>query len=100
MSDETTVRRWLVDNGYPEVAEKIEAVMQEWRRRGVKTRRNWWKVLAGGRNGRPLSVNGIEFPVLRVAQKRQGLPITKNAICRKRRESYPEIVPQNRWLEQ
>lgn len=97
MNGDITIRRWLLENGYDEVAEMIQGIMNDWRRRRVKTRRNWWAILAGGKNGRPKAVGGHEFPVLRAAQRRQGLPITKNAISNRRREAYPDMQPQNRW---
>ena len=95
----STCRRWLVENGHTETAELIKAVMDDWKRRGVQTRRNWWKILAGGKGGRPFTVNGREFPVLRAAQLRQGVPVTKNAIRTRRKESFPEIQIQERWRQ-
>nr|VFJ88766.1 MAG: hypothetical protein BECKH772A_GA0070896_100113 [Candidatus Kentron sp. H]VFJ90327.1 MAG: hypothetical protein BECKH772B_GA0070898_100095 [Candidatus Kentron sp. H]VFJ97001.1 MAG: hypothetical protein BECKH772C_GA0070978_100103 [Candidatus Kentron sp. H] len=41
-------RQWLRDNGYVDVADTIDALMDDWRQQGKKTRRNWWDVLAGG----------------------------------------------------
>jgi|SRR5208337_4919418 len=45
----------------------------------------------------PCVREGIEFPVLRIAQIRQSKPITKNAISRNSRETPPEIVMTGRW---
>ena len=90
-------RQWLRANGYDDVADMIDEVMSEWRAAGKKTRRNWWDVLAGGKNGRPTQREGRTFPVLRAAQLRQGKPVTKNAICRNPEEEVPPIVVSGRW---
>lgn len=78
-AEDTAARVWLRANGYPEVAALIEEITTEWARRGKRTRRNWWEVLAGGAHGRPRQVAGRPFPVLKEAQLRQGLPLTVNA---------------------
>lgn len=85
-----TARKWLVENGYEDVAELIDGLMKEWKLKGVSTRRNWWEILSGGKNGRPRTVNGVEFPVLKAAQLHEGKPITSNAICRNENEKAPE----------
>jgi hypothetical protein len=85
-----TARDWLRENGYEDVAGLIDEVIAELESRGSKQRRNWWDVLAGGVNGRPLIVSGREFPVLRVAQQRQGKPLTQNAISRNVNEQPPD----------
>ena len=90
-------RRWLRENNYDDIVSMIDEIMDTWRLAGKKTRRNWWDILAGGKNGQPLSVGGREFPVLKAAQVRQGRVVTKNSVWRKRREEAPPIVPQNRW---
>lgn len=92
-----TARQWLRENGYQDVAAMIDEIMAELLADGSRQRRNWWDVLAGGRDGRPLVVSGRTFPVLKVAQKRQGMRRTKNAIARSRRESPPPPRP-GRWL--
>lgn len=69
-------------NGYPDVAASIEAVVRNWAEQGMKTRRNWWDVLAGGPEGRPRMVAGTVFPVLAAAQVRQRRKVTKNALAR------------------
>ena len=79
-------RVWLRENGYGDVADEIDAIMDEWKSAGNRTRRNWWDILAGGVGGKPRTVAGRTFPVLRVAQVRQGVTVTKNAIQRKRGE--------------
>jgi len=53
--------------------------------------------LSGAADGKPCVREGIEFPVLRTAQIRQGKPITKNAIARNDHEEPPEIVTTGRW---
>ena len=83
------LRRWLHDNGYKDVAALIDAVTEKWRMQGRQTRRNWWQVLAGDSKGNPRKVAGREFPVLRVAQLRQGLVVTPNALCRNPDETVP-----------
>lgn len=90
-------RTWLRENGYPDVADLIDEVMAEWDAKGVGTRRNWWEILAGDAEGNPRTVAGREFPVLRAAQIRQGVPVTKNAIRRSRKEKPPHIRKTGRW---
>jgi len=92
-----TARDWFRSNGYPEVAQMIDEVMAELEERGSKQRRNWWQVCAGGPGGKPREVSGREFPVLRVAQIRQGVPMTANAICRNPNEEPPDVVKTARW---
>lgn len=84
-------RDWLRENGYEDIADTIDQIHKEWEKEGKKTRRNWWEVLAGGIDGKPRKIAGRKFPVLAVAQKRQGLPVTKNAIRRSRTEKAPKI---------
>ncbi len=99
MQEQVPVRVWLREHRYDDVADMIDEIMAEWRASGKKTRRNWWDVLSGGKNGRPRVIGGREFPVLRAAQKRQGKPVTKNALYHKRREPFPQIQPQPRWAD-
>lgn len=94
-----TARDWLRENGYEDAAALIDDVMAEMVARGSKQRRNWWDVLAGGADGKPIVVYGREFPVLKVAQKRQGKPITKNAIARNKKEIPPGIKLTGRWAD-
>lgn len=93
---EMTVRKWLEHNDYYDVVELIEAVMIIWKKKGTFTRRNWWDVLAGGKNGVSRRIEGISFPVLRAAQIRKGVPTTNNAICRNNTEVIPGVRP-NKW---
>lgn len=86
-----------MQNGYEDVASLIDEVLAELRAKGSKERRNWWDTLSGGSGGRPRIVAGREFPVLRVAQKRQGRPFTPNAICRNKREQPPKPRAGGRW---
>ena len=92
-----TARDWLHQNGYEEVAALIDKVLSELCARGSKERRNWWDVLAGGANGKPMTVSGHEFPVLQVAQRRQGKKITPNATCKNADEKPPAVVTTKRW---
>lgn len=87
---EIRARDWLRENSYDDVANLIDEIQAEWEKQGKRTRRNWWEVLAGGKDGKPRTIAGREFPVLKVAQRRQGLSITKNAIRRNRNEKAPE----------
>ena len=90
-------RQWLRENQYTDVADRIDGVVSEWKSQGNHTRRNWWEILAGNAKGRPRVVAGREFIVLRAAQLRQGVPITKNAICRNPNEEIPSIQITRRW---
>ena len=92
-----TCRDWLRANGYEDVALLVDAAMAMMSARGSKQRRNWWDTLSGTSGGKPRVREGIEFPVLRGAQIRQGKPITKDAISRSDDERPPEIVPEARW---
>ena len=90
-------RIWLRENQYSDIADQIDKIMKQWDKEGKKTRRNWWDILAGGKDGKPRVIAGYKFPVLKAAQKRQGKPVTKNAIARKPREKAPEKLSQPRW---
>jgi hypothetical protein len=89
--------KWLRNNAYHNVANLIDEVNAENKAAGRKTRRNWWDTLAGGDDGRPFTVNGREFPVLRAAQIRQGKPTTPNAIYLNPNEQPPDVVATKRW---
>lgn len=56
-----------------------------------------WDTLAGDENGEPLEREGITFPVLRVAQVRQGKPVTPNAIWLSENEEPPDVIATKRW---
>jgi DNA adenine methylase len=64
-------KSWLRANGHEAIARKIDSAMRKWAREGKKTRRNWWTILAGDKNGNSRRVGGIVFPVLEVARRRQ-----------------------------
>ena len=90
-------RQWLRANNYDDIADMIDEVINEWQAEGKKTRRNWWDILSGRKNGEPCVRKGRKFPVLRAAQLRQGKPVTENAICRDPAEEPPPIVVSARW---
>lgn len=85
-----TLRNWLYENKYEDIANIIDEILEEWEKEGKKTRRNWWDKLAGKKDGKPCIVSGREIPVLKAAQIRQKKPITKNAICRNSNEVIPK----------
>lgn len=93
-----TVRAWLMENGYPGVAEMIDEIQAEWKINGKRTRRNWWDVLSGGKNGFPRTIYGRQFPVLQAAQIRQGKPITQNALkILVDEKAAPTVFDSGRW---
>lgn len=92
-----SIRNWLKNNGYEDVLKLIDETMLEWQIRGVKTRRNWWDVLSGDKQGRPRKIHGKEFPVLKGAQIRKGMKISIYAICRNDKEEIPEKWNYGRW---
>jgi hypothetical protein len=96
-STNVNTRQWLIENGYEDVACLIDKVMAGWRRKGTKTRRNWWEVLAGNADGSPKIIEGVEFPVLRAARIRQQLDVPASCLCRNKREKIPSVVKQGRW---
>jgi len=73
MISENKARVWLRANGYSETADQIDGVMNDWRARGVETRKNWWDVLAGTKEGVPCVVAGIEFSGTRLGPSPKGL---------------------------
>jgi site-specific DNA-methyltransferase (adenine-specific) len=95
----SSVRQWLVENNYNDVAELIDEVTATWDRQGKRTRRNWWEVLAGDKTGKGRVIEGAEFPVLSAARIRQGLPKAKGSLCRNKNEAIPHVVEQVRWKE-
>ena len=92
-----TCRDLLIRNGYEEVDALIDQALAKIEAKGTKQRRNWWDILAGDAYGQPCVREGIEFPVLRVAQIRQGRSVTPNAICRNPKEQPPDVVATKRW---
>ena len=93
----TSVKQWLSENDYQDVAALIDEVETAWKSQGKRTRRNWWEILAGTKDGKPRVVAGRTFPVLRTAQLRQGLQETPNALCRNRKEPIPPVLVPGRW---
>lgn len=81
---------WLSENGYDDVLAKIGKIVDGWKKNKVKTRRNWWEVLAGDSKGRPRAVAGEEFPIIGAIRKRQGLPPTATAISRPKEKPLPD----------
>jgi hypothetical protein len=71
---------WLRQNGYSDVAVKIEEIVSNWRRNGLRTRRNWWEILAGDRSGKPREVAGEKFPIIASIRARQGLAPARGAL--------------------
>jgi hypothetical protein len=94
-----TVRQWLKANEYNDIANMIDEIINQWKKAGKRTRRNWWEILAGSKNGMARSIEGQTFPVLKTAQIRQGLPITDNAIFNSENEVAPPIRSNTRWKE-
>jgi hypothetical protein len=94
---EGSVRHGLRRYGYDEVADLIDEIIGEWARAGLSTRRNWWDVLSGDKDGKPRVVAGRSFPVLASAQRRQGTAVTKNAVQRSRNEPLLLVPENSRW---
>lgn len=95
-----TARDWLIQNGYPDVAQKIDRAMAKWDKKDTGTRRNWWDVLAGTKAGKPRRIEGIVFPVLRAARLRKDWEETPNCLCKDRNEVFPPKNEQKRWADQ
>ncbi len=91
------IREWLRSNSYDAIADMIDLVIDSWKAMGKRTRRNWWDILAGRRDGRSRMAGGVAFPVMRAARIRQQLPEVPNAICRNPEEQPPPVVPQGSW---
>jgi len=98
MPQNVSARKWLIQNDYADIAALIDIVMDGWKTKETKTRRNWWDVLAGGENGKPRTIEGVTFPVLKAAQIRKGVPITDNTICRNEAEEVPKVYVTGRWV--
>lgn len=93
-------RVWLRENHYDDIVERIERVMATWKAEGKATRRNWWEILAGNEDGTPRIAGGIEFPILKAARIRQGLPDVPHAIQRNPDEVPPPVRVSGRWQRQ
>jgi hypothetical protein len=85
-----TARQGLVDNQSEDIAALIDEALRRIVGKRKTSRRNWWDTLAGGKDGRPMVREGITFPVLRVAQIRQGNP--------SRPTQYRETTTNNRLM--
>lgn len=94
-----TVREWLKANDYEEVDALITRAIAIHKANGSKERRSWAIVLCGGKNGVPLVVAGLEFPVLASAQEAYGRPVTVNAIRKGTNEEFPKPRVTGRWLK-
>lgn len=93
-------RVWLRRWGYDDIVDAIDAMMRKWYAEGNGTRRNWWDVLAGTREGKPCTINGVTFPVLRAARRRKGWPEdVPGAVQRSALELAPPVREQERWRE-
>jgi hypothetical protein len=92
-----SARFWLLENDYADVARMIDEIIIRWQKKGKRTRRNWWEVLAGDKKGNSRVIQGQEFPVLRAARIRQGLPLTEGCLCRNAKETLPAAAEQVRW---
>ena len=95
-----TCRQWLRANGYCDVAEQIDRIMARWIANGKKTRRNWWELLAGDKNGHPRIAGGEQLPVLAAAQLRLGRAVTRNARRAGMRGLIPPVRHDGRWPQQ
>jgi hypothetical protein len=97
MPEKDPCREWLGKNGHDNIAELIDGFVSKWKAEGRRTRRNWWEILAGGRLGKPRTIDGQAFPVLKAAQIRQGLPVTANAISNSAERPPPRPRATGRW---
>jgi hypothetical protein len=95
-SQNKSLRKWLMDNNYTDVVETIDRIRLKWKQEGKATRRNWWDVLAGDRHGNPRKIEGIEIPVLKAAQVRQGKSPSLYAICRNAHEEPPPSLKKSK----
>jgi len=86
----TALDTWLRNNGYTKVADDIAEIEGGWKKNGVKTRKNWWDVLAGNVKGQPREVAGVKFPVIAAIRKRQGLPRAAGAISQRGEKPLPK----------
>ena len=93
----TTVVGWLRANGYTGVVEMIEAVLKQKTATGLKTRRNWWDVLAGTQKGDRRSDSGFEFPILAAARRRKGWPVVPGELKNADESPPPAVVESARW---
>jgi hypothetical protein len=88
-------KTWLAEHHYPEAVKAIERVEKIWKASGARTRRNWWDILAGGKDGQPRVIENLKFPVLEAAQRRQHRNVTPNAIPLRDNARPPEEKSAN-----
>lgn len=89
---------WLGLHGYADIINLINGLTRKWKVAGRRTRRDWWLVLAGTPRGKARTVNGVHFPVLKAARRRQGFPPdVPAALERTPHELAPSIKRQERW---
>lgn len=96
-SSEPTVLQWLRANGYADVVATILTVLKRRDDAGVKTRRNWWDVLAGTLAGERRSDSGFEFPILSAARRRKGWPVVAGERHNAGEAPPPPVVQSGRW---
>jgi hypothetical protein len=70
---------WL-RHSYPHVADMIDRITSGWRAEGLRTRRNWFDILAGDSSGRERGVAGETFPIIASIRARKGLPPVAGAL--------------------
>lgn len=92
-----SVRVWLVQNGYDDIAAKIQKLIVRWKKQGKTTRRNWWDTLAGTEKGEPIEVDGITFPILCCARVRKGWSEIPSCIRRRSGEQALPVKKGGRW---
>jgi len=80
---------WLRDNDYVSVADDMKKIVEGWKKNKLKTRRNWWDILAGDAKGEPREVAGVTFPIIAASRKRQGLPPTPGALKKAAEKPLP-----------
>jgi DNA adenine methylase len=92
-----SAREWLLASGYEDINQSIERIMLEWQRNGVRTRRDWWDVLAGTLKGTPCVINRVTIPILCAARVRKGWPPVGGSLCRGMDQPIPPLTKQARW---
>lgn len=99
MPSDSDARVWLRSIGYGQLADRIDEIMQSWKERGLKTRRNWWEALGGTPRGTAMTVEGVTFPIFAAVRKRRGLDPVKEGIDLPPNVVVPPEVPQVRWQQ-
>ena len=74
----------------------IDEIIEEFKAKGSKERRNWADVLSGN-DGKPVAIAGRTFPILASAQISRGLPVSANALQRNDKEEFPVARRTGRW---